>query len=245
MAVRKRGQAPFLVEGSSGSQDNRVPVPVSGQPVNAVRVGELMALFWLLFGLGAFNVCLGYALAVYLGYGLPSLRDAWIAIGIESFPGKMPAAGAVAPAGPAPQAPASIDQLLDTDAGEHLAVEPYDEPYDDDVAELLRPESPEVWDLNEKFVETSILRLNVAMMKSGMRATEIDTRLREVMGQADAGTIQRSLDELKTDCELYLTEQSDAASKLHDRINELGEFASSASRSRRPTWSRSRRSRPR
>jgi len=183
-----------------------------------------MGLFWLLFVLGAFNVCLGYALAVYLGYGLPSLRDAWIALGAESFPGGMSGVGLATPREPPAQAPASLDGLLDTDAAEHLEVEPYDEPYDDDVAELLRPESPEVWDLNEKFVETSILRLNVAMMKSGARATEIDTRLREVLGRADAGTIQRSLDELKTDCELYLAEHSDAAARLHNRINELGEL---------------------
>ena len=144
-----------------------------------------MGLFWLLFVLGAFNVCVGYALAVYLGYGLPTLREAWIALGPERLPGGVPAAGLATPRQPPQQVPASIEELLDSDAPEQAEVEPYDEPYDDDVAELLRPENPEIWDLNDKYVETSILKLNIAMMKSGARATEIDTRLRAVLGHAD------------------------------------------------------------
>ena len=55
------------------------------------------------------------------------------------------------------------------------------EAYDDEdagdrgVAGLLHPNAPENWDLNEKYVETSLLKLNIAMIKSGVRATEIDT----------------------------------------------------------------------
>jgi diguanylate cyclase (GGDEF)-like protein len=99
------------------------------------------------------------------------------------------------------------------------------EPYDDDVAALLAPSAPEAWDLNEKFIETSVLRLNIVMMKSGARATEIDTRLRACKGRTDGGTIQRCLAELIADCEIYLAEQSEAAEKFSSRLNELGELA--------------------
>ena len=65
--------------------------------------------------------------------------------------------------------------MLDAGDADELSIEPFDEPYDDDAAELMNPSMPEQWDLNEKYVETSILRLNIAMIKSGVRATEIDT----------------------------------------------------------------------
>ena len=186
-----------------------------------------MGIFWLLFVLSVFNVGLGYALAVWLGYGLPSLREAWIALGAEPpLPSPPPVATYPAPSPPELPPPPSppLEELLHADPAEHTEVEPYDEPYDDDVAELIRPVSPEAWNLNEKYVETSILRLNIAMMRSGVRATEIDTRLRLLGSRVDAGTIQRSLDELKTDCELYLAEQREGAKRLHSRIGELGEL---------------------
>jgi two-component system cell cycle response regulator len=128
------------------------------------------------------------------------------------------------PPAPSPLPSPPLEELLQVDPTKHTEVEPYEEPYDDDVAELIRPESPEAWDLNEKYVETSLLRLNVAMMRSGVRATEIDTRLRLMGRRVDAGTVQRSLDELITDCELYLAEQRDGAERLHSRIGELGEL---------------------
>jgi hypothetical protein len=35
----------------------------------------------LTFTIGILNFCLGYALAVYLGYGPPGLREAWAVMG--------------------------------------------------------------------------------------------------------------------------------------------------------------------
>jgi hypothetical protein len=49
-----------------------------------------MASFWLLLLLSTVNVVLGYALAAYLGYAPPSLRDAWIALGIQRIPENAP-----------------------------------------------------------------------------------------------------------------------------------------------------------
>lgn len=44
----------------------------------------MMALFVFLLLLSALNVGLGYALAVWLGYGPRRLQDAWIALGVEA-----------------------------------------------------------------------------------------------------------------------------------------------------------------
>jgi len=192
-----------------------------------------MGLFWLLLVLGVFNLGLGYGLAVHLGYGPATLREAWIALGRESHasgalspdPSRPPAASLALPASEPCDEPAPpLEELLQADPAEHTEVEPYEEPYDEDLADLIRPENPEAWDLNEKFVETSILSLNITMMKSGARSTEIDTRLRCLGSKIDAGTFQRSLDELKTDCELYLAEQREGAERLRSRIDELGEL---------------------
>lgn len=177
---------------------------------------------------GLVNLSVGFGLAMYFGYGPPTLRDAWHAL-CEDLWEKRSGGASLPPAAesrPAPVvAPENLGEMLDTSAEDHLSIEPFIEPYDDDLAELLVPPSPEAWDLNEKFVETSVLKLNIAMMKSGARATEIDTRLRQARGHVDAGTLQRCLDELATDCEIYLAEQREAAHEFHERISELGELA--------------------
>jgi len=114
---------------------------------------------------------------------------------------------------------------IDDDLDDELSIDPEEDPYDDDVAEMLRPEAPETWDLDEKYVETSILKLNVAMMKSGVRATEIDRRLRGVTGRTDAETIRQCANQLKEDCQSYLTEQAELAERFQARVGELGELS--------------------
>jgi len=168
---------------------------------------------------GVLNVCLGYAVAVQLGYGPPRLwGGAWMGPAREW-----------AVEAPEPEEPSSeqfMAAMLDDGDEEGTFGEPYIEPYDDDVADLLDPDNPEAWYLNEKYIETSILKLNVAMMKSGAKATEIDTRLRSVRGHTDLETIRWAVEELKEDCRVYLAQQGEASEKFHNRIDELGELAS-------------------
>ena len=178
------------------------------------------------------NLCLGYALAAHLGYGPNTLREGWQGL-------------SAALASPAAQAPpeedlgdeeveelledliaSPLDDLLDDEPEEELDIEPFDEAYDDDVAKLLGPDQTDNWSLDEKYIETSILKLNIAMMKSGVRATEIDTRLRAARGRSDLETIRSSVAQLKEDCETYLTEQAEASEKFVNRIGELGELSS-------------------
>jgi diguanylate cyclase (GGDEF)-like protein len=119
-----------------------------------------------------------------------------------------------------------LEGLFDVGAPGGLDIEPCDEPYDDDAAELMNPSTKELWDINEKYVEASVLRLNIAMYKSGVRATEIDSRLRACKGQNDRETIKDCLRLLREDCVTYLAEQSTAAKKFRDRVGELGELSS-------------------
>jgi len=172
----------------------------------------------LIFSIGVVDLILGYALAVYLGYGPANLWETWEAMTAQR------------PAGPQP-APA-------TRLGDERGLAPSDEslaneleaglaagPLGKDSPEARASDAPEDWDLNDKYVETSLLRLNIAMMKSGARATDIDTRLRACRGHSDAETIRKCLADLKEDCRTYLAEQSAAADEFHSRIGELGELS--------------------
>lgn len=183
-----------------------------------------MGLILLTFLIGALNLFIGYAVAVRFGYGPPTL--------LSPFNGHPPAETASQIADDDFEAMLSdmidtdTEDMLDQDDELEMDLEPLDEPYDEEAAALLDSDSPEIWDLNEKYVETSILRLNIAMMKSGARSTEIDTLLRSIKGNSDEPTIKDCWSKLKEDCQSYLAEQSEAAERFAARVDELGDLAS-------------------
>lgn len=181
-----------------------------------------MTFVALTFFVAVVNLGIGYGLAVFLGLGPPTLLDAW-----DALTARRPGADAAADEALVERLAArGIEALADDLADDAEDIEPFDEPYDDDAAELFHPDDPENWDLNEKYVETSILKLNIAMLKSGARTQEIDTRLRAAVGRSDADTIRRCLADLREDCETYLQQQREAAEKFTARIGELGELRS-------------------
>jgi diguanylate cyclase (GGDEF)-like protein len=191
------------------------------------------------------NICLGFALAVALGYGPPGLVNSLgtFRLSPSRLPFRLPWRipfhipfhiqihfhKKVPPPVEEPvedQPIAGLEEMLETSECGEMHFEPFNDPYDDDAGELLHPDMPDAWNLNEKFVETSVLKLNIAMMKSGMRATEIDTKLRACRGHSDAETIETCLRLLREDCISYLAEQSETAKKFGARLGELGELKS-------------------
>ena len=184
-------------------------------------------MVWLTLFVGVLNLCLGYAVAVCLGFAPPGAKAAWEALSV----------GSSAPAGPKVSTAQMMEELVatpleqmldddpDDDMEDTLSVEAYEESDEDDESGQVDVDGPEMWNLNEKYIETSINKLNIAMMKSGKRSTEIDTRLRACRGATDVETVQKSLAELKEDCETYLGEQSELAEKFSERISELGELS--------------------
>ena len=181
-------------------------------------------MVWLTLIIGVLNVCLGFALAVQLGYGPPGLWEAWDVLAQGRVSDHTAEATTEFDAG-------DLAEMLDDEAladdDDEFETEAYDAIYDDEDGSPAsdKPEATQDWNLNEKYVETALLKLNIAMMKSGARATKIDTRLRDCRGRTDAQTIQRCLVELKEDCETYLVEQSEASEKFVERISDLGELA--------------------
>lgn len=188
----------------------------------------------LTFIIAVLNIGLGFALATYWGYGPPGLADAWGSLRRNCPQIPLPRFD-LKRRRPAPHSfdlplepsiPSGLHELFDAGDPGELGIEPCDEPYDDDAAELMNPSIPELWDINEKYVEASVLRLNIAMIRSGARAAEIDSRLRSCRGRSDHETIETCLRLLREDCVGYLAEQSEAAQKFSDRIGELGELSS-------------------
>lgn len=84
---------------------------------------------------------------------------------------------------------------------------------------------PNAAELDEKYVEVCILKLNVAMLESGDRCTQLDSRLRACRGQTDAATIAECLRLLEEDCRTYLAAQSRAAEQLRQRVDEFGQLS--------------------
>ncbi|MEE8451405.1 MAG: GGDEF domain-containing protein [Thermoguttaceae bacterium] len=182
-------------------------------------------MVFLVLMIGVLNICLGYVLAVHVGYGPPGLLEAWDALGGRAEPVSNREVGQFVDEMNALSLDAMLDdEVEDDELFDEIDLEAYEDD-DDDVADLLNPNSPENWNLNEKYIETSILKLNLAMIKSGNRATEIDTRLRACQGESDKETIHDCCVKLKEDCESYLTEQSEAAEKFSERVGEMGELA--------------------
>jgi diguanylate cyclase (GGDEF)-like protein len=182
-----------------------------------------MGIFLLAVSLVVLNQCLGFALCMRLGFGPPTLRAAWDALG-EAQGGDASETlldEIVAP--PNAFDLGMLQEEMDDQLDGQLDVDPYDDSIGE-ASQSLEVEAAEVWDLDEKFVETSVLKLNIAMMKSGVRATEVDTELRAAKGHADLATIRRCWELLREDCETYLLEQGEAADKFQNRIEELGEM---------------------
>lgn len=193
---------------------------------------------------GVLNVCLGYVVAVRLGFGPPGLVDAWeVLLANRPLPKavvRQPSADERS-AGALPQDDVgpTLEEMLDEpydeegydgaydDARDDARGGAYDEAYDAEHqpgSEEPQLDAPEDWELDERFVEISVLKLNIAMIRSGARTTDLDTRLRAVQGESDAETIRRCRDGLLEDCRAFLAEHGQAAERFGQRLEELGEL---------------------
>ena len=218
-----------------------------GDRVRALPKGYPRVLFVVCL-IAVVNLCLGFVAAIHLGYGPPSVSAAWQ---VWLGQGHVASGRSIRAA----QAPFDVDRdmsqmsISDDDLGDLLDEDPEDDiladamrdevprgnepgenesPEESGIETLVDPNAPENWDLNEKFVETSVLKLNIAMMKSGARATDIDLRLRSCADKPDLETIRTCAALLKEDCEAYLAEQEEATEKMRDRLEEFGDLKSLA-----------------
>ncbi len=213
-----------------------------------------MLLFFLLL-ITLLNIALGCYAAIELGYGPPSLKETLALLGdwreLRGLWGNLgeyrnllqrliPKRGREkqADAVEETQAPpldleemlrsvseANVADLLEDDAEDIAMVAPLQELFDDDLVSALMEKGTEAWLMGEKHVETSILKLNVVMMKSGKFSADLDSRLRRSVGTADAPFVKRCMAELRDDCKNYLESQASMTGQIQKRIDEFGELA--------------------
>jgi diguanylate cyclase (GGDEF)-like protein len=175
------------------------------------------------------NLLLGFALAVYMESGLAGFREVWKALSGSRI--RIATGPAIAPSpsfsNPTSGIASDSKQKLTDNAGAGNLGNGINAPKGDFdfTAELLEPSSQESFQLDEKYVETSILRLNIAMTKSSTRANQIDNRLRESHGNSDPEVIEACVRLLRDDCVAYLAEQTEAADNFHNRISEFGKLS--------------------
>lgn len=117
-----------------------------------------------------------------------------------------------------------VSELLDDESDEITELAPMQEIFDEDLANLLMEQGTETWLVNEKHVETSILKLNVVMMKSGRFAAELDWRIRSSWEDLTNEDVKQFLGELKDDCRNYLDSQAEITQQMLERLDEFGEL---------------------
>jgi len=154
-----------------------------------------MQFVLLTFVIGVLNLCLGYALAVHLGYGPPTLWDAWEALG-----------------GPRPTADISSDQITATEdviQGPEQAWVPSPEKSlpaepEEDSDPVVEPELSDL-DALRRFVDKAIASLS-----------DFTARLKKSDGGQAGRTSWNFVADLQQICEPYLRHLSEAADRLCD-----------------------------
>ncbi|MDR2705676.1 MAG: GGDEF domain-containing protein [Planctomycetaceae bacterium] len=92
---------------------------------------------------------------------------------------------------------------------------------DGDVASVLEQDS-KTWFIQEDYIEVSLLKLNIAMKKSGQFASELDWRIRSFRGEITQEDVKQFLDELRNDCRDYLESQASITEQMKLRLDEFG-----------------------
>jgi len=215
-------------------------------------------LVWLTLTIGLSNICLGFALAMYFGFGPPNVVAAWRAFwnpfqysvppGYLSFVqtpqedsavgspaatmsiAAMPAVAAPSMAASTTVAAAATPEIApppETGLNEPGAA-PDEASVDSSGVETAAagPAETPAWNLDERYVESAVLKLNAAILRTAAATMEIDTRLRAAQGNCDAPTARQGAEQLKHACETYLLEQCQVGEELHQRLGELGELSS-------------------
>ena len=119
---------------------------------------------------------------------------------------------------------ADLSDLLEDESDALSQLAPMQELFDDDLASILLERGTAAWLMNEKHVETSIMKLNIAMMKSGRFAADLDFRLRTMRGKATPDVVKQCLNDLRDDCRNYLEALATTTEQMIKRLDEFGEL---------------------
>jgi diguanylate cyclase (GGDEF)-like protein len=121
-------------------------------------------------------------------------------------------------------AKADLADLMTDESADVMQVSPIQEVFDDTLATALSERGTEVWMMNDKNIETSIMQLNAVMIKNGKFSADLDERLRSIVGKPDEAFVRKCLQEMKDDYGNYVSTQSAISEKIKERMDEFGEL---------------------
>jgi len=161
---------------------------------------EAMQFVLFIFVIGVLNLCLGYGICVFLGYGPPGLPDAWEALR------------------PAPSPEECEESAIEESPNE---VEPESAP----VPEAPSPAEPEE-EMEEEAVESEVFALD-ALRQAVDKATSSLAGLSARLNRGEASQYGRTawsfVGTLQEICEPYMRHLSDAYARLFGEVGDLGQ----------------------
>jgi diguanylate cyclase (GGDEF)-like protein len=93
-----------------------------------------------------------------------------------------------------------------------------------DGLDSVSKQDSKTWFMQEDYIEVSLLKLNIAMKKSGQFSSELDWRLRSARGTLTQEDIKQFLNELRDDCRDYLESQANITEQMKLRLDEFGDL---------------------
>lgn len=160
-----------------------------------------MAFVLLVFTIGALNVVLGYAAAVYLGFGPPRLADTWRLLGPARRIGKTSDARGRMTEKPVPEPPPKQQGVSPA-----VALSPA---VPEEAADLLLKPEP---------LDVDAFRRFVAMSASSL--TDFSTRLKKSSWGDNQRTAWAFVAELQGICNPYLEKLRQATQQLCDKVGD-------------------------
>jgi diguanylate cyclase (GGDEF)-like protein len=108
-------------------------------------------------------------------------------------------------------------------SGETSASVPDNETANNDyISSIITDQTTQTWFVQEEHIEVSLMKLNIAMKKSGQFASELDWRIRSFRSEITREDVKQFLDELKEDCRGYLESQASITEQMKSRLDEFG-----------------------
>ncbi|MDR2757088.1 MAG: GGDEF domain-containing protein [Planctomycetaceae bacterium] len=93
---------------------------------------------------------------------------------------------------------------------------------DDFISTIITDQTAKTWFIQEEHIEVALMKLNIAIKKSGQFASELDWRIRSFRSEITLEDVKQFLNELRDDCRNYLESQASITEQMKNRLDEFG-----------------------
>ncbi|MDR0704378.1 MAG: GGDEF domain-containing protein [Planctomycetaceae bacterium] len=203
-----------------------------------MSIAVTVFIFIVLFLCITFNILLGCYAAIHFGLGppdwktalnqvidLPFFQDYWheLRTRVSSWSGFRKNNSSNALANDSHSGTDNKSVLPQTNNNSDQTSADNTELTENSLASGLAQDS-KTWFIQEDYIEVSLLKLNIAMKKSGQFASELDWRIRSFRGKITQEDVKQFLNELRDDCRDYLESQASITEQMKLRLDEFGDL---------------------